>query len=253
MPELLLINPGKVVTKKRKTHRSAAQRRATAKLVAMNKARRGGKARKAHRKARRRNPANPLHAYRSATRGRRRARRVTRARRRRNPISLGRAAGVMGMFTDALVQGAGAVAFDVGYGYVNKMLPASLQRTPGSVGAGDAVKALLTAVVGKMLGRRVAIVRKMAQGALTVQARDVIATFVPDSMKVGRVGWATAAPVLDMSARTAAPGMGAYMQPGMTALLNGRTGAYAPPGMTALLNGASGGGARVREGWANRR
>ena len=251
MAELLLINPGRKVAKKtRKSHRSAAQRRATAKLVAMNKARRGRKARR----------ANPI-----GGKVRRVARRaahrtysaVRRIRRRRNPIGIGSASSYVGMFKDAMIDGAGAVAMDVGFGYVNGMLPASMQRTAGSLGVGDAVKAIFSVAVGKLLNRATrGLSMRAARGALTVQMADIVRGFVPASLPMGgRLGYTTAAPVINASARVGPNGVGrvgAYVQPGATALLNGprgNLGAYMPPGVTAMLSG----GAAAREGWGNRR
>lgn len=254
MAQMLLINPGKIVTKRKKT-RTAAQKRATAKMIAANRSRRAARKTPRRTKARRARRANPspLATYRRVSRRRSTVGRVARrVRRRRNPISLGRASGIVGMFKDAMIEGAGAVAVDVGYGYVNRMLPPSMQSTPGALNAGTAVKALITAVAGKFLGRYTkGLALKAARGSLTVQARDAIAGMLP----AGMVGWRTAAPVLDMSARVG-PSLtgaqvgrvGAYTAPGQTALLNGRVGAYAPPGVSALLNGA-----RTREGWANRK
>jgi len=263
MAELLLINPGRKVKPmaKKRRGRSAAQKRATAKLIAYNKSRRAGRSRSAapkRRRARRRsNPiANPI--------VRRVARRVRRAsyggrRRRRNPISIGGASGYMAMFKNAVIEGGGAVALDIGFGYVNGTLPATLQRKPGTVGIGDAVKAVFTVAVGKLLNRATrGLSMRAARGSLTVQAYDLASTLLPAGVSVaGRLGYAVPGRVVNYSARVGpniAGRLGAYMAPGQTVLLNGgrvagRMGAYMAPGATPLLSG----GARQREGWGGRR
>lgn len=225
MPEMLLINPRK--------------RRAARKTP--KKARRTSK--------RRRNPINTIRSRSAAPRRRtnpiRFYARKRRAgmRRRRNPISLGGSARtVMTMVKDALIGGAGAAAFDVAYAKLAPMLPASLQKVPGTVGAGDAVKAVLTALVGKALSRPTkGLSVKMAQGALTVQAHGIIKAVAPASLGLG---WYSPAQVADMSARIGpmrrgAPAMGAYV-PG-SPLLN----AYTRGGSPILRGNMS---PRAREG-----
>lgn len=263
MPQLLLINPGRKVKPMAK-RRTAAQKRATAKMIAANRARAGGSRRRAARKSPKRR-RNPLPVVASARRVGRRVKRTarrtySRIRRRRNPISMGRASSYIGMFKDAAIQGGGAVAVDIGYAYVEGMLPASLQRTPGRIGLGDAVKAVATVAAGKFLSRFTrGLSMKAAQGALTVQAHGLVSALLPAGMTAGRVGWMVAAPVIPGTARVGPNGqvqgrVGAYMTPGQTALLNGgRTGAYMPPGATPLLAGVGAPSAAAREGWGGRR
>jgi hypothetical protein len=252
MPQLLLINPGRIVKKSRKS-RTPAQRAATRRMIAANK-RRASPAKR--RKARR---SNPLPAVsRVARRAGRVARRTySRIRRRRNPISLGGTSSYLSAFKDAAVQGAGAVAVDVAYGYIEPMMPAALQRKPGSLGLGDAVKAIATVALGRLLSRPTrGLSQRAAKGALTVQVHGIVSGLLPAGMAngVGRVGWMTAAPTINASARVGPNrlgNVGAYTAPGQTALLNGSrggVGAYMPPGRTALLSGnaAAREGARVR-------
>lgn len=255
MPELLIINPGRKVKRKtgRKAPRSAAQKAATRRMIAANRSRAGRKT--GRRKARRSNPAPSL--LRRVSRGARRvARRVT--RRRRNPISLGSSRSYIALFKDALIEGGGAVAVDYGYSYVEGMMPAMLQRTPGRVGLGDAVKAVLTVAAGRLLSKPTrGLSMKAARGALTVQAHGIVSSFVPGGVAGlgrGRMGWAVAAPVINGTARVGPNGnVGAYLPPGQTPLLsgNGRTGAYMAAGQTALLNGV--GSAINREGFGHKR
>lgn len=187
--------------------------------------------RKAARKARRATPAkrrvmrrkNPIAAVK---------RRVM--RRRRNPISMGMGGGYMTAIREALMGGAGAVAMDLVFGQVNKFLPATLQKTPGTVGTGDAIKAVLTVFIGQALNKPTrGFSKKAAQASLTVQAHDIIRSFVPATMALGYYSPAQTA----QGTNRVGPirkGVNAYTSGG-TPLLN----AYqASGGATALLNGA---------------
>lgn len=259
MAEILLLNP-KGRTKMAKK-RSAAQKRATSKMIAANRARArvGGVKRRAARKTtgakRRRIVARTTVMANPAPRRRRRAARRSNPaamvrRRRRNPISLGGRGmgGLLGPMKEAAIQGAGAVAFDIGFGYLNAYLPASLQRTPGRVGVGDAVKAVITVVAGNFLGKYTkGMSRKAAVGALTIQARDIVASMLPASAgAVAGLGYAVPGRLVNMSARVNPnrTALNAYI-PGRPPLLN----AYMQPGQTALLNGnGRAGSAGQREG-----
>lgn len=246
MAEMLLINPKKR-RKARRAGRTAAQRRATAKLVAMNRRR--------SRPGRRRNPVAAAVPAMNPRRRRmaRRSNPIRAAvrRRRSNPIGGRFGVGmVMRQVQDALVQGGGAVAMDLIYGQVQRFLPAMLQRTPGSIGLGDATKAVITVALGHFLSPLTrGMSRRAATGALTVQAHGIIAGLLPSTMTLGyaqpgRVvqGQSRIGPNRSMTGQ-----MGAYVRPGATPLLN----AYSQPGaMTPLLNGA--GRARMREGVAIR-
>lgn len=244
MAEMLLINPRR--RKARKAQRSAAQRAATRRLVAMNRARRG--------RGRRRNPAPAAAATMMATNPRRRRRMARRSnpvrmiRRRRNPAMLGGFSfrSVISAMQDALVQGGGAVAIDLLHGQIKRFLPAALQRTPGQVGLGDVVYASLTVLVGTLLNKPTrGLSMKAATGSLTVQAYDIVKNLLPSTMQVGYYapgqivqGNARVGPT-----RAVTGSIGRYSAPGApTPLLN----RYVTPGATPLLNGAA--RARMREG-----
>jgi hypothetical protein len=195
MHEMLILNPAprKKARKSRKAP-SAAQKRARAAF---------GRAAKA-RAAKRRSVAVSVSANPRKRRVKRRAsnpvarsytRRVRRnpvraARRRRNPISAGAMGG--GLFNlrsyiaplkDAAVMGAGAVAVDVGFGYLNRFLPPVARVMPNKVGAGDVVKMLLTVAIGKVLDKPTrGLSKKAAMGSLIVQMRDVTLKLMPASM-----------------------------------------------------------------------
>ena len=239
MPQLLLLNPTTRAKghSMKKHHRSAAQRRATAKLVAMNRARkhrRNPVAKVTRRRARR---ANPIMASTH--------RRVVRHhRRRRNPIRMsGIAGGMMGMFKGALVQASGAVVMDAAFGQVKGFLPASMQRVPGSIGIGDAVKAVFTAMVGKLLSKPTrGLSMKAAQGSLTVQAYSMLSTLVPASLPLG---YSSPALTAQGQNRITPNGVGRFTAPGVSPLL----GRFTQPGISPLLpTGGSRDSTMSREG-----
>ena len=228
MAKMLLLNPAK----RRRTRKapSAAQLRARAKFAAMARARRKGGPRR----------SNPVNAY------RRRAARRTYSRRRRNPIN------VRGLFNvgsyiaplkQAAIQGAGAVAMDVAFSYVNRYLPATMQRVPGTVGLGDAVKAILTVAIGRVLARltRSNLPVQAATGALTVQFRDITLALLPPAMQPA-LGWYSPAAITNMNARTGLTqrrSLGAFTNAG-TPLLSGQMGAFTNAGTPLLSAGRLG-------------
>lgn len=261
MAEVLLINPAKR-RKARRANPSPAQKRARAAFAAAARARRKNPAK------RRRNPVAQA-AVPYAENPRRRRRRVARRsnpalrtyRRRRNPIGGVSVNSIVTMLKDGAVMGAGAVAADLGYGYIANMLPMTLRAGPGQITAGSALKAVITAAAGKMLSRATnGLSVKAAQGALVVQARDIALALLPPSIAgspagVAGLGYATpAGRLVNYTARVgpnrpmgAGAGMGAYVA-GRSPLLNGTRGgmgAYMTPGATPLLSGS----ARVREGY----
>lgn len=235
MAEMLLINPRRRKAKRKGA--SPAQRAARAKFAAMARARRKNPAKSVAARRRRKNPI--LSAVR------------TRARRRSNPIRMGgMMGGYMTMIQAAFVQGAGAVAFDVAHGQIARFLPDSLKRTPGSVGVGDAVKAVITAALGKLLAKPTrGLSLKAAQGSLTVQAHGIIASMVPSTLALG---YAAPGRVIQGNSRVGpnvrSGYVGAYAPPGVTPMLN----AYTRPGATQLLSGSRG-SALQREGVTNYR
>jgi hypothetical protein len=227
MAEMLLINPKTRGRRKarrsnpigaRKTRRASARRRNP--IAAMTR-----------RVMRRRNPIGAMMN-----------RRVM--RRRRNPIGMGRMgmASVVGMVREGLMSGVGAVAFGVVHGQIQKYLPDSLKVIPGKIGAGDAVKALITVVLGQVLsGVTRGYSKKAAAASLTVQMHDLVKGFVPATLPLGGVGglgYMSPAGIA-MGTNRVGPirrGMNAYTQG--TPLLSAYT-----SGGTQLLNGA-----RSREG-----
>lgn len=239
MAKMLLVNPRRRTAKRRKA--SPAQRAARARFAAMARARAG---KRPARRARRRNPA-PALPYVAATMPARARRRPARRRnpiaaarsyrrgRRRNPISLGRASTYVSMIKDAAIGAAGAVVVDLAMGQINRFLPATLQRVPGAVGVGDAVKAVLTVAMGQLLrGPTRGMSTQLAKGALTVQAHGIITQFVPAGLTLG---YATAAPVVNSSARIGPNRamLNRYIAPGQTPMLS----RYVAPGLSPMLSG----------------
>ena len=220
MAEMLLINP-----RRRKARKTTAKRRVPRASTARR--RRNPIAAVARYTRRRRNPIGMM------------KRRVM--RRRRNPIGMGRVGmgSVVSMVREGLMSGVGAVAFGVVHGQIQKFLPAALRVVPGKIGAGDAVKALITVVLGQALsGVTRGYSKKAAAASLTVQMHDLVKGFVPAALPLGGLGYASPAGI-SMGTNRVGPirrGMNAYT--GGTPLLSAYT-----SGGSQLLNGA-----RSREG-----
>lgn len=164
--ELLLVNPARKVKKMAK-RRTAAQRRATAKLVALNRARRRGSV--ASKPRRRRNPVTVVNTA-PARRRRASVRTIARrVRRRRNPApAMG---GAMSMLQTAFMGAIGATAVSAVSGFLP--LPDTLKMGQMK-NVTTAALALSLGIFGRRFLGRNAI--KMAEGALTVALTDSIKT-----------------------------------------------------------------------------
>ena len=236
MAEMLLINP-RTRRKARKANPARRRRRhnplALARVVHRRR-RRANPIAAVHRRARRRNPIGMMRR---------------RVMRRRNPAMLG---GYMGAIREALMDGFGAVAIDYAYHMIAKAIPgtAGSMLTPSatSVGAADAVKAVLTVVLGNALnGVTRGFSRKAAKASLTVQSYQIMKKVLPStiSSNLSGLGYMTPAVVTSGYGTRIGPirgQMGAYLAPGATPLLS----AYTASGSASpLLSGSS---ARMREG-----
>ena len=214
MAEMLLINPRKRHGA-RKVHHTAKRRvhrKANPYASMLTHARRRKHTARKH---------NPIHAMRR------------RVMRRRNPIGGAMMSGYMSLIKDGLIGGAGALAMDVAYGYINNMLPAALQNQPGTINAGDAVKAIYTVAAGKALSKMTGgLSMKAAQASLAIQSYNIVKTFLPSTMNLG---YYSPANIVQGTNRVGPirQGMNAYVKQGQTPLLS----AYQRPGTTALLNG----------------
>lgn len=193
--QLLLLNPSTRKRARSRKPRSAAQKAATRRMVAANRARRGARP-VAKRRAKRR--ASPVFANPSPLRRRRRsvAAKVRRAHRKykRNPIGLPKMSGIMHLLTNAAVGGAGAIGVDYTMAKVAGYLPASMNTkydTDGSMnysyaGIKLALAVATATVLPKVLpGRMKQYAVKAGEGSLTVQAYDIMKHFVPASMTLG--------------------------------------------------------------------
>ena len=218
MAEMLLINPRKRGTRKANPKRRVVRRKNP--VTAMVRRKRNPLAAMRRRR-------NPLAAMRMRAR-------------RRNPIGGAMMGNYMTQIREAVIGGAGALGMDLVYGQINSFLPAALKRVPGSIGAGDAVKAVITVALGGLLSKPTrGLSDKAAKASLTIQAYDIMKSFVPSSMTIG---YASPALIAQGTNRVGPirRGMNAYTNG--TPLLN----AYMSPGKTALLSGA-----RNREGVSN--
>lgn len=216
MAKMLLINPmlppskrGRAKPAKKrginpmaKRKRTAAQRAATRRLVAANKARRTtvGKTRKAPSRKRR---ANPLRAAGRASYG---GRAMAVTRRRRNPVNS--RVRVMDQVKQAAIAASGAIALDMAWSYLP--VPASLNVGGVKHIAKGAGAILLGMLAGKIVSKRTA--DNMTLGALTVilhsAARDMITSAMP-TIQMDGLGYYSAGQVVN--------GMGEYVTPGMIA------------------------------------
>lgn len=223
MAEMLLINP-----RKRRTARKARRANPIAKARRVVRRKRNPIAALAKSRRRVVRRRNPIAAVRR------------RVMRRRNPIALGSASSYISAFKDAFIGGAGSVAIDVLMGKIGPMLPSSLIGQPGGpVGVYDAVKAVITVAAGKLLDKPTrGMSKRMASGALTVQASNIIRNMLPSGTALG---WAAPANVAIGTNRVgpiqgrgrvgaytnqAGPLLNAYTRPGVTPLLNGSASTY---------------------------
>ena len=220
MAEMLLINPRKRGTRKAAKRRVVRRRNPVTAMV-----------------RRKRNPLAAMRRRRNPVAVARRNPLARMRRRMRNPIGGGMMGNYMTQIREAVIGGAGALGMDLVYGQINSFLPAALKRVPGSIGAGDAVKAVITVALGGLLSKPTrGLSDKAAKASLTIQAYDIMKSFVPSSMTIG---YASPALIAQGTNRVGPirRGMNAYTNG--TPLLN----AYMSPGKTALLSGA-----RSREG-----
>ncbi len=235
--QLLLINP-----RKRRAggkRRTAAQRAATARLVAMNK-------------SRRRNPAKRTAAKRRAAPVATVARRRTRstvAKRRSAPRKSSGAAlnfsvnGLMKTAKQAGIAAGGAVAVDYAFGMVKSYLPVSMQSPADAAGAMNPLyflgKGLLAVAVGvfgsRFMGRDTAAA--MAQGSLAVTAYTALRGVMPASIaaNLGYYSPATNASLRPPSIANVTD-LRAYLSAQGSNAARGTNRAYDNPGMSAYLS-----------------
>jgi len=187
--QLLLINPRKRRGTKRRT---AAQKAATARMVAANRARRSTRMSNPKRRTKRRvtHHASPVQRVQS---------RVRHHKRRRNPSLRHGSAGSLGFTGHKLMEAAknagiaagGALVVDYAYGFIKGYLPASVQTPVDSTGAinplyylAKGLAAVGLGVLGaKAVGARTA--SKMAEGSLVVTAYAALRNLMPATIASG--------------------------------------------------------------------
>ncbi len=197
-------------TMSRKRVRSAAQKAATRRLVAANRARRAP-AKRAKRRA------NPLAL---ATVSRRRRNPIARARvtrRRRNPVASKGA--YMDMMKQSAIAASGALVLDAAWGYLP--IPANFKIGGISHVAKGAGAIVMGMLASKVVSKRTA--SNMTLGALTVimhnAAREVMATALP-AIRMDGLGYYSPGMVVggmnEYVNALPAGGMGEYVSPNMT-------------------------------------
>lgn len=180
MSQLLLINPRK---RRGATHRTAAQKAATKRMVAANRARRSGHKRSVvHHYAPNPAPARRRRARHSLAGVARTVRRY-----KRNPISSG-GSGIKHMMVTSLQGAAGGLVVNTAMNWLP--LPAAMKVGKMRFVAQGAVAVLLGVAGRKVLPRRVA--ENMAVGSLTITMHDalkeIVGSIVP-GMRLGEVGY----------------------------------------------------------------
>lgn len=207
MSTLWTINPKKrrKAGRSGKKRRSAKQRAATRRLVAMN---RGGFASNPRRRRRGRKSAKATRKY---TRRASSRKSVRRSRRRgRSSAMKFNTGNAVSLLKSGAIGGAGAVLIDVGMGQISRFLPAALAAPAdaagniqyGYFGTKAALAIALGTYGGKFLPRGIA--EKMAEGSLTVLAYSFIRPFVPAGLALG---YFNPAPTMKPGVR----GAGAYV------------------------------------------
>lgn len=223
MGALWAVNP----SKRRKKHRSAAQRAATRKMLAA----------RFHRNPRRKRKAATTEVQVKRKYTKRRGRKSARIGVRRGRRSGGFAAkfssgAITALLKNGAIAGGGAVLVDIGMGYASGMLPASMATPTDSNGALQwgyvGAKAGLALLLGT-LGKRIMpaeIAGTMAEGALTVLSYQLIRPMVPASLKLGYIN---PAPVANRTQAVGAyvRGAGAYAALPVRASVPARRGANA--------------------------
>lgn len=166
MQELLIVNPSRRPSKRRKTRKAAspAQKRARAAFAAAARARAG--------KRRTKRKASPTLSIMSNPRKRRTHRRHTHHARRRNPLHLGGGSlKPMSILTPALIGALGAVTVNTVLG----KLPLPAAAMTGKVRyVTQAAAAIGLAMLAKKLGVKGATAVQAAEGSLTVTLHQAI-------------------------------------------------------------------------------
>lgn len=176
MSQILLLQGNPSKRRKSRKHRSAAQRRATAKLVAMNR----NPAPKRRRKSRKARKSASVAIVRRSS-----SRRSVRRARRSFSRSSGSVRGFTGLLKSAAFMGGGALLADVGMGYIAKLAPSATtltnrQNADGSMNYGYyASKAALIWAMGKYGTKVTRHAPLLATGAFAVLGYEIFRALVP--------------------------------------------------------------------------
>lgn len=218
MSQLLLLNPKarskRKTSAKRKPRRTAAQRAATARMLAANRSRRSVShnpaPRRSRRKPYRRNPIG---------------------RARRSVAMIGNS-GAMGLLKSGVAAGVGAVGVDIAFGQISRFLPASMATPLDATGGTNwlyFVAKFGVAVGVAYVGRKTRF-RKFtdaaAVGSATIMAYQITRSMLPASVALG----AYVNPGRVMQPASGMNGLNAYVGrslPNMPASATGGTGASA--------------------------
>lgn len=235
MSQLLLVgNPAR----RRKT-RSAAQKRATAKMLAANRSkRRASPKRKRSVVALATNPA-PRRRRRTAT-----VKHTAKRRARRNPISASLSIrSITAQLKNAGIGAAGALGVDVAYGFASGYLPDMIKAPVDAAGAPNyayyAAKGLLAIGIG-MAAKKVVGANRAAQlveGSLTVTAHDLMKTIVAKNFAGVTLGYASPGRTLPyMPNNQALGGVGTYLSGTPSQNMQNRSlSAYVPQSQREVL------------------
>lgn len=185
MEELLLINPAKRPSKRRKS-RTPAQKRATAKMLAANRSRYKSNPSKATRTVKRRRKNKTSHVAGYYPNPRRRAsvsRKVAHRRYKRNPSA--RVSGAMSLMKDSAMGAVGAIAVEALFGFLP--LPATW-KSGHMMQVAKSATALAVGLFGhKILPRGMA--GKMAVGSLTVTMHEALKPLIASSLPGLHLGY----------------------------------------------------------------
>ena len=245
---LMLVNPRK--RRGARKHRTAAQRAATKRMIAANRAKRSSNPSPRRRAKRRTYAANPIHARRRTYRRHHNPIRHHK-RRRRNPISMP-SLKIGQLMKVGAVGAGGALVVDVLFGYLGRYLPASVTaktNADGSTNYLNVASKLGVAVLLGSLGRKVfkRHAATMAVGAVTVQLYNFLRPMISSAMPSLGLGYYI--PAFMPAGQTLMPSqLGAYVQAGMPQAVSPASpkalGAYtAAPGYTTASSWNNVGGA----------
>jgi hypothetical protein len=232
MSQLLLVgNPAR----RRKT-RSAAQKRATAKMLAANRSKRHAAPKRKRARSIVAVTSNPAPRRRRAS-----VKRVAKRRARRNPISTSLSIrSITAQLKNAGIGAAGALGVDVAYGFASGYLPDMVKSPLDATGKPNyayyAAKGLAAIGIGmaakKLIGANRAA--QLVEGSLTVTAHDLMKQLVTSNFAGVTLGYASPARQMPFVPQSQAlNGVGTYLSNSQVA--NRNLNAYVPQSQREVL------------------